>query len=50
MDVNNASDCGITCSSNLPSNGTDIEVDGIISAKSKKNTVSDSKMEMERET
>ena len=35
-------------SSNSPSNGTDIEVDGIISAKSKKNTVSDSKMEMER--
>ncbi len=33
-----------------PSKGTDIEVEGIISAKSKKKTVSESKMEMDKET
>ena len=34
----------------LPSRGTAIEVEGIISARSKKNTVSESRMEMESET
>ena len=35
---------------NLPSRGTTSEVGGIISASKRKNTVSDSKMEMERLT
>ena len=34
----------------LPSRGTAIEVEGIISARSKKNTVSESRMEIESET
>lgn len=34
----------------LPSNGTDIDVGGIISASNKKNTVSDRRIEMERDT
>lgn len=34
----------------LPSKGTDIEVGGIISAKSKKNTVNDRRIEMDKDT
>jgi hypothetical protein len=34
----------------LPSKGTASEVGGMISASSKKNTVNDSRMEMERDT
>lgn len=40
----------IVKSTNFPSNGTTSEVGGIISASNKKNTVSDSRMEMERDT
>lgn len=35
---------------NLPSNGTTSDVGGMISANSKKNTVNDSRIEMERLT
>ena len=34
----------------LPSRGTDMDVGGMISASSRKNTVSDSRMEMDRDT
>ena len=34
----------------LPNRGTDMEVGGIISANSKKNTVNDRRIEMERDT
>ena len=34
----------------LPSNGTDFDVGGIISANKRKNTVSERRIEMERET
>ena len=34
----------------LPKRGTDMEVGGIISARSKKNTVSESRMEMDNDT
>ena len=34
----------------VPSKGTAIDVDGMISARSKKNTVSDSKIEIDRDT
>ena len=34
----------------IPKSGTDIEVGGIISARSKKNTVNESRMEMDKET
>ncbi len=34
----------------FPSSGTDVEVGGMISASNKKNTVSESRMEMERDT
>lgn len=34
----------------LPSSGTDMDVDGMISANNKKKTVSDSRMEMDRDT
>ena len=37
-------------STNFPSSGTTSDVGGMISASSKKNTVSDSRMEMERLT
>ena len=37
-------------STNFPSNGTTSDVGGMISASSKKNTVSDSRIEMERLT
>ena len=42
-------ECFKTCG-DLPSRGTAIEVEGIISARSKKNTVSESRMEIESET
>lgn len=35
---------------NLPSSGTDMEVGGIISASNKKNTVSERRIEMDRDT
>ena len=34
----------------LPNRGTDMEVGGMISANSKKNTVNDRRIEMERDT
>ena len=34
----------------LPKSGTDIDVEGIISANSKKNTVNDSRMDMDNDT
>ena len=34
----------------IPSRGTDMEVDGIISARSKKNTVNESRIEMDKDT
>ena len=34
----------------LPNRGTDMEVGGIISARSKKNTVKESRMEIDRDT
>lgn len=40
----------IVKSTNFPNNGTTNEVGGIISASSKKNTVSDSKIDMLNET
>ena len=35
---------------NLPNKGTDMEVGGIISANSKKNTVNESRIEMDKDT
>ena len=40
----------IVKSTNFPSRGTTREVGGIISASSRKNTVSDSRMEIDRDT
>ncbi len=48
--VSNGDQKKLIVSTDLPSKGTDIDVEGIISAKSKKNTVNDSKMEMDNDT